>query len=131
MCTATLHRGFGPMKLYITNRAMPTLCGIVIQPQHMGLKVTHLTIASQMWDTLYIDVEEVIPEGALRFLPKKCKHIAAYCPDHPSMHQLHLLVELYPGLDGRLRKAFLKGESVRGVLPEMWEHGSEAGRVSV
>ena len=48
------------MKLYITDRELPPLCGIVIKPQFMGLKVTHLTLASQTWDTLFIDVDESI-----------------------------------------------------------------------
>lgn len=119
------------MKLYITDRELPPLCGIVIKPQFLGVKMTHLTLASQTWDTLFIDVDESIPEGSLRFLPKKCNKICACCPEHPSMHQLHLLVELYPELDGKLRKAFMKGESVGGILPEMWEHRSEAGRDAV
>ena len=119
------------MKLYITDRELPPLCGIVIKPQFMGLNVTHLTLASQKWDTLFIDVVESIPEGSLRFLPKKCSKIRACCPEHPSIHQLHLLAELYPELDGRLRKAYLKGEGIGGILPEMWEYGSEAGRDSV
>ena len=51
------------MKLYITDRELPPLCGIVIKPQYMGLKVTHLTLASQTWDVLLIDVDECITEG--------------------------------------------------------------------
>ena len=39
--------------------------------------------------------------------------------------------ELYPELDGKLRKAFLKGEGIGGILPEMWEYGEEVGRESV
>ena len=65
------------MKLYITDRELPPLCGIVIKPQFMGLKVTHLTLASQTWDTLFIDVDESIQEGSLRFLHKKCSVLAS------------------------------------------------------
>lgn len=116
------------MNLYITNRELPSLCGITVAPQFMGLNTTHLTLASQNWDTLYIDVDECIPEGSLRFLHKKCCKIRVGCQDLPSLHQLHLLVELYPELDGRLRKAYMKGEGIGGILPEMWEYGNSTGR---
>ena len=119
------------MKLYITGQKLKPLCGVVIHPQFLGLKVTHLTLASQTWDALFIDIDEDIPEGSLRFLPSKCKSIRVSCPERPSLHQLHLLVELYPELDGKLRKAFLKGKGIGGILPEMWEYGEEVGRESV
>lgn len=119
------------MKLYITSQELPPLSGIVVRPEFMELNMTHLTLASQNWETLYIDVEECIPEGSLRFLPRKCFKIRACCPEHPSLHQLHLLVELYPELDGRLRKAYMKGEGIGGILPEMWEHGNTDRRDAV
>lgn len=119
------------MTLYITDREVPHLSGIVIRPADMAAKLTHLTLASRTWDTLYIDLEEVIPEGPLRFLPTKCTRIRVTCPEHPTLHQLHLLTELYPDMDGTLRKTYMKGESLRGVLPEVWEHGEEVGRDSL
>ena len=115
------------MRLYITTAAVPPLSGVVIKPEFLGMKITHLTLASQQWSALYIDVDECIPEGSLRFLPTKCKSIKVSCPERPSMHQLHLLGELFPALDGKLRKAYMKEESVHGILPEVWEHGSEVG----
>lgn len=114
------------MRLYITDRELPPLSGIVIKPQYMGLNMTHLTLASQNWDELYIDLDESIPEGSLRFLPKKCAKIIVGCPDHPSTRQLHLLIELFPELDGKLRKAQMKGAGVHGLLREVWEHGDPA-----
>lgn len=116
------------MNLYITGRPLPPMCGVVVEPQYMGLNITHLVLASRDWDTLYIDVDECIPEGSLRFLSEKCRSVCAFCQEKPSMHQLHLLVELYPKLDGQLRKAYMKGEGISGILPKMWEHRSEAGR---
>ena len=63
MRSTSLHWRVGTVKLYITDRELPPLCGIVIKPQYMGLKVTHLTLASQTWDVLLIDVDECITEG--------------------------------------------------------------------
>lgn len=114
------------MNLYITNRPIPELSGVVIAPERLQLKVAHLSLAGRKWDTLFIDIEESIPEGSLRQLARQCTRIRAYCPDHPSLHQVHLLVELYPEIDGTLRKTYMKGGSIRGILPEMWEHGEEA-----
>jgi len=114
------------VKLYIAKDPLPALCGVVVEPQHLALKLTHLVLASRQWDELFIDVVEDIPEGTLRFLPKKCNVIHVCCPEHPTLHQLHLLVELYPELDGKLRKAYMKGDTVHGLLPEMWEHGGQA-----
>ena len=114
------------MNLYITKRTLSPLVGIIILPEYMGSKVTHLTLASREWDNLCIDIDEELPEGSLRFLPSKCKKISVSCPAKPSLHQIHLLAELFPKLDGKLRKAYMKGEEVNGLLPEMWEHGEEA-----
>lgn len=114
------------MNLYITDKPVEPLQGVVISASHIGLNLAHLTIASRMWDTAYVDVDECIPEGALRFLHTKCKSIRVLCPEHPSMHQTHLLIELYPELGGRLRRAQLKGEGLSGILPEMWEYGKDA-----
>lgn len=108
------------MKLYITNDKVPPLSGIVIKPEFMALKVTHLTIASQNWEQIYVSVSDLIPEGSLRFLPAKSDSIKVRFEEKPSIHTVHLCIELYPELDGALRKAYMKGEDMHGVLLEMW-----------
>jgi hypothetical protein len=116
------------MNLYITDANVPPLSGVVIQPKHMALKLTHLVLASQTWSTLYIDIVESIPEGTLRFLHTKCERILVACPEHPTLHQLHLLIELFPKLDGQLRKAFMKGDAIHGLLHEVWGDRDTLGR---
>lgn len=108
------------MNLYITSNPVPSLQGVVVTTEQIGLPLAHLSIASRAWDKIFVSVDECIPEGSLRFLPTKCKEIRVQCPAHPSIHQLHLLVELYPQLDGKLRKAYMKGDDIRELLPEMW-----------
>jgi len=116
------------LNLYITNREMPPLCGMVMLPENMVSKLSHLMLASNDWDALYIDVVEVIPEGALKHLAKKCSEIYVACPEKPTLHQLHLLIELFPYLDGKLRKAYMRGDNVHGLLPKMWQYGDENRR---
>lgn len=116
------------MNLYVTRRDIASMSGLVIRPEYMAPKVTHLMLASYKWDKLFIDLDESIPEGSLRFLPERCDSIHVAWEEPTSMHTLHLLIELFPQLDGKLRKAYMKGEDMRGLLHEVWEHGSEAGR---
>ena len=112
------------MNLYITDSEVQLIQGVHFPPSSLALKITHLILASRDWDTLFIDLEECIPEGWLRYLPTKCKEIQVCVPDTPSMHQLHLLIELFPHLDGTLRKAYLKGENINALLPKVWQHGA-------
>ena len=111
------------MNLYITDSEIKLIQGLRMSPSSLQYKITHLTLASRDWDTVYIDLDECIPEGYLRYLPQKCKDIQVCLPNTPSMHQLHLLIELYPHMDGTLRKAYLKGENINVLLPKVWQHG--------
>lgn len=112
------------MNLYITDTEVLLSQGVRVPTANMQYNITHLALASHTWDTLYIDLEECIPEGCLKFLASKCKDILVCLPNTPSMHQLHLLIELYPTMDGTLRKAYMKGENINGLLPKVWRHGS-------
>lgn len=111
------------MTLYVTDRLVPNLSGCKLTPAQLAYNVSHLMIASRTWDKIFLDLTDDIPDGSLVYLRGKCKDLAVACPSHPSLHILHLLVDLYPENSGKLRKAYLKGVSVHGLLPEVWEHG--------
>lgn len=102
-----------------------------LRPNDLNFNQAHAVIASQVWDAIYIDVDECIAESKLRFLHTKTKEIHARVSANPSRHQMVLLTELYPELNGTIRKAFLKGDDLHGVLPFVWEPGSPPGRDNV
>lgn len=102
-----------------------------LRPTDLNANHAHAVIASKVWDKLYIDVDEGIAEGRLRYLHTKAREIYARVPEHPSRHQMVLLTELYPELSGTIRKSFLKGDDMHGVLPFVWEPGYTPGRDTV
>lgn len=102
-----------------------------LRPGDLNFNQAHAVIASQVWDTIYIEVAEEINESKLRYLRTKAKEIHSRIPGNPSRHQMVLLTELYPELNGTIRKAFLKGDDLHGVLPFVWEQGCPPGRDTV
>lgn len=108
------------MKLYITDKSIKPLSGVSIRPEYMGLNLTHLMIASQVWKGAYVEISDAIPEGSLRFLPSKCETIKVRFEGKPSMHMMHLLIDLYPKLNGTIRKLYMKGDDMHELLLEMW-----------
>ncbi len=101
---------------------------VQLRPQDLNFNSAHAVVASQVWDECYIDLDECIEEGKLRYMPNKCRAIFPRFPDSPSRHQMILLTELFPALTGTIRKAFLKGDDLHGILPTVWEQGLPPGR---
>lgn len=100
-----------------------------LRPGDLNFNQAHAVIASQVWDAIYIEVAEEINESKLRFLHTKAKEIySRISASGLSRHQMVLLAELYPDLSGTIRKAFLKGDDLHGVLPFVWEQGCPPGR---
>lgn len=116
------------MNLYITNDAVDSMTGVAIAPELVNNMGTHLVMASRKWDEAYVDCGDEIQEGWLRLLHTQCSKIFPRVPEHPTRHQMILLTELFPELAGTIRLAFMKGESMYGVLPQVWEQGSAPGR---
>lgn len=116
------------MNLYITDVQTDPMAGVRVLPDLLTNKQAHLVIASSMWDEAWIEVAESIEEGCLIRLSEKCRKVYVQVPEHPSRHQMVLLCELFPALSGTIRKTFLKGESIHGVLPYLWKQGDTPGR---
>ena len=110
------------MTLYITNHDVQGLSGIKFTTAAMGTKAAHLVIASFKFQKCYLEIAEDIPEGMLKSLPSEIDEFVIDVPEHPSLHQLHLLCEVLPEQEGKLRKAYMKGESIHALLPEVWEY---------
>ncbi len=101
---------------------------VKLRPEDLNLNSAHAVVASQVWDECYIDVDECIQEGKLRYMHEKCRAIYARFPTTTSRHQMVLLTELYPDLTGTIRKAYLKGDDLHGILPTLWGEGCPPGR---
>lgn len=86
----------------------------------------HLFIASNSWDTLYLDLSDDIPTLCLKFIRDKVKEVRVKLPDKVTTHTLKLLIELFPSNEGKLRKQFMMGGNLDGVLCDLWEHGNKA-----
>lgn len=116
------------MILAITNMQTDPMTCVAIPPEMLNGNAPHLVIASTAWEVAYVDVDECISEGRLRFLPEKVRTLYARVPSNPSRHQMILLTELFPAYAGAIRKAFLKGDDINGVLPGVWRQGDTPGR---
>ena len=87
----------------------------------LALKATHLFIASNLWEAIRIELDDTIPEGALKSINTVCNDIKVKLPDTITDTTLRQLVDLYPGKAAALRRSYMKGESLKGVLlDDLW-----------
>lgn len=84
----------------------------------LQMKATHLFIASNVWESIVLDIEDTIPEGCLRSLNLVSDNIKVRLPEDVTEKTIHLLTELYPSLSGKIRRLYMCGQSVKGVLGE-------------
>lgn len=84
----------------------------------LAMKSTHLFIASNAWESIYLEIDDSIPEGYLKSFNLVTKNIKVKLPDNLTDKTLRLLTELYPDKAGSLRKCFMQGRDVQEVLQE-------------
>lgn len=87
----------------------------------LSMKSTHLFIASNVWESIFIELEDSIPDGYLGNLNMICNNIKVNLPDKVTDKTVHLLTELYPDKAGALRRNYMQGRDVREVLKECME----------
>ena len=109
------------MKLFITDDPMDSLSGVILRPADLGCNLSQCVIASQRWEACYIDITEDIPDGRVRYLGEQCDVIFPAVPSKPSMHQMHILCDIFPKLSGTIRKAFMQKRDMHEVLPNVWD----------
>lgn len=83
---------------------------------YLKMKSTHFFIASNKWESIYLELEDEIPEGYLRSLHLVCSDIKVNLPEVLTDKTFQLLAELYPTHSGAIRKARLTGHSIKEVL---------------
>lgn len=81
-------------------------------------QATHLFIASNLWESIQVDLDETIPDGYLSNLNMVCSDIRVKLPKDITESTLRALIDLYPDKRGKLRMTYLSGKSLEGVLGE-------------
>jgi hypothetical protein len=117
------------MNLYIDTiaPAAEPLGRVVIPPEALLQTSTHLFINSCDWDKMFVSLREpeALPLHTLSLVRGKVKEIFVKLPDKVTERALQLLIELFPKLDGKLRKCFITGGDFNEVLlSELWRDGS-------
>lgn len=89
---------------------------VVLSTSMMQFTSTHMFIAANHWESTTIELDESIPENTLLHISLVSDAIFVKLPEKVTDKILHLLIELYPEKAGRLRHAFMTGQSMIGVL---------------
>lgn len=79
---------------------------------------THMYIASNHWDSCTIWLDDSIPANSLLHLGLVADEVKVHLPENITDVTLHQLIELYPEKAGRLRRCFMSGQPLTGVLEE-------------
>lgn len=88
---------------------------MVIKSSLLSEKGTHLFIASNKWDEIRVKLNTDMQPLWLHYFPTVCKNIKVEEVSNYSQY-LSQLVELYPELSGKLRRAILQGDNVTDIL---------------
>lgn len=98
-------------------KVVSDLENMVISVGMLQLPTTHLFIASNRWDSAIVEVCTSIPTGTLNNLHTVCEDIKVILPEECNEHIMRILAELFPSKAGTIRKSFLLGKNMRGVVP--------------
>lgn len=82
----------------------------------LQLQTTHLFIASNKWDEVYIELDDSVPENSLLHINLVTDNIKVKLPENVTAPILKQLTELFPDKAGALRRCFMTGQSMKGVL---------------
>ena len=104
------------MKLLISADASDNTDVMVIKPAWLSDKGVHLFIASNHWDELEVRMDELIPEGVLKYVIQKCTKRRAVLEGVPTQHIINLLCEMFPENSGHIRKESMLGRDISKYL---------------
>lgn len=106
------------MKLYILREDQQLTDPSIfkVNAKHLLLNGTHVFLASQEWDSIYIELCEDIPSGFLSAIHKIAKNITLDIPEKQTKKVLDLLLEYYPNIKGKLRRAYQEGGDLRCIV---------------
>ncbi len=111
------------MRLYVTRKFIKDFHedSYYIGTSFLKAKATHFFIASNHWESIYIEIEDTIPEGYLRSLHLVCNNIKVNLPEVITDKTVQLLAELYPDKSGKIRRTYLTGGNLKEVLSDCTE----------
>lgn len=105
------------MNLYIGNTVQSDTDSMWLPYSLLTDKAVHLFIASNVWDTLTVEVSEDIPAGVLKYMILKCTEKKVILPEHAlSAKEVGLICEMFPDKAGGIRRAHMAGRSVTELL---------------
>lgn len=93
-----------------------TLNTVKLDVKQLKNTATHLYIASNRWDSIYIELDEDIPCNMLKYISKQADTVEVSYPNNISDHVLKLLCEVYPEKSGAIRKCYMLKKDIREVL---------------
>lgn len=111
------------MKLYILreDKTLTDPSIFKVNAKHLSLTGTHVFLASQNWESAFIELCEDIPSGFLSSIGKITKNITLDIPEKQTKKILDLLLEYYPKLKGKLRRVFQEGGDLRCIVSNVEE----------
>lgn len=105
------------MNLLISNTRSTDSNTYTAYPIWLTDKPVHLFLASQIWESLTVELTDDIPTDVLKYLAPKCKDIHVTLTDEQvTQHGVKLLCELYPDKAGAIRKAAMLGRDLTSVV---------------
>lgn len=105
------------MNLYIGNTVQSEVDSMWLPYSLLTDKAVHLFIASNVWDTLTVEVSEDIPAGVLKYVILKCNEKKVVLPERDlSAKEVGLICEMFPDKAGGIRRAYMAGRPLIDLI---------------
>lgn len=89
---------------------------MVLKADMLKEKGTHLFIASNKWETIYVELHEGLEPWYLHFLPGCSNNIQVIGQEDTLNAYMQVLIELYPDKSGAIRRAVMQKQSILSVI---------------
>jgi hypothetical protein len=110
------------MNLYIGFRPK-NKAGLYLSTDALRDRDSHLFILSNRWDTIYIELSDKVLPYCLKYIKNSSNEVKVRFKEQ-TKYTLALLIELYPDLEGVLRKKYVSGGNLNEVLSGLWWNGT-------
>jgi hypothetical protein len=83
----------------------------------LSMVMTQHLISANDWDIIHIQLSEHIPRHVLNNVRIHAARISISLPTVITEHILHLIIELFPHIEGQVRKMYHKGDDITCIVP--------------